>query len=477
MKSPRQRNLFETLDLVTRQTGVSVSHCSRDFCYLWASQEYATWIQLPLNEIIGRPIIDVLGKEAFESLRPNFERVLAGQTVHHQALAKYQSIGKRWISATHTPMLDVENKAIGWISVVVDITEHHRAEEAVRECERRFQLVANSAPVLMWMVGPDNSCTYVNKSWLDFTGRRLEEELGHGWVTGIHPDDQRRCIESCTRAFEKLLSHQMEYRLRRHDGEYRWILDTAVPRFNTDGSFAGYVGSGIDVTERKLAEDALANAGGKLIAAHEEERTRIARELHDDIGQRLSLLAIGLDLLQQRFEKLSPEALNQISELLGEANSLTTDVQTMSHNLHSSKIQILGLVEAMKSACHEFSQQHDMEIEFVSQDSYLPLPSEISLALFRVFQEALRNTSKHSGVRHAQVQLHKTNGEIQLVVSDSGKGFDVNSALQGRGLGLTSMRERVRLVDGTITIQSEPGRGTTISVTVPFKSDTSEDHP
>lgn len=470
MRSPRQRKLFETLDLLTRQTGVALTHCSRDLRYLWGSQEYANWIQLPLNAIIGRPILDVLGKEAFESLRPNLERVLTGVTVHHQALTNYQSIGKRWISATHTPTLDVDDNATGWISVIVDITEHRRVEEAVRECEERFELLANSAPVLIWMIGPDKSCTYVNKSWLEFTGRRLDEELGQGWATGIHPEDRRRCIEGCSHAFENLVSHQMEYRLRRHDGEYRWILDSAVPRFNTDGSFAGYVGCGIDVTERKLAEDAIANAGRKLIAAHEEERTRIARELHDDIGQRLSLLAIGLDQFQQRFEKLSPEALSEVSELLRQTSSLTTDVHAMSHNLHSSKIQMLGLLEAMKSACHEFSQQHDMEIEFDSQDSYLPLPTDISLGLFRVLQEALQNARKHSGVRRVRVQLRKTDGEIHLVVSDSGRGFDLNSALQGQGLGLTSMRERVRLVDGAITIQSEPNCGTTISATVPFES-------
>ncbi len=179
--------------------------------------------------------------------------------------------------------------------IIRDITERRRAEEAIRESEERFRLVANTAPVMIWTAGTDRKCSYVNKTWLDFTGRPLEAELGDGWTEGVHPDDSNRCLQTYTEAFNRRESFELQYRLRRKDGEYRWVLDDGVPRFNPDGAFAGYIGSCIDITERKLAEESLATIGRKLIEAHEEERTWIGRELHDDINQRLALLAIDLD--------------------------------------------------------------------------------------------------------------------------------------------------------------------------------------
>jgi signal transduction histidine kinase len=255
--------------------------------------------------------------------------------------------------------------------------------------------------------------------------------------------------------------------LRRRDGQYRWMLDIGVPRVHDDGSFAGYIGSCIDVTDQKIAEEAIANAGRKLIQAHEDERTRIARELHDDIGQRLSLLAIELDQLRQR---IPPEMAKHVADLLNEATGLTSDVHNMSHVLHSSKIEMLGLAAAMKSACEEFGKHHKMEIDFDSRDLHTHLLPEISVGLFRVLQEALCNASKHSGVKHVQVQLRETAGGIHLLVTDSGRGFDLDSAMRSRGLGLTSMQERVRSLNGTIAIQSVPMRGTVIDVRVPLKS-------
>src|SRR5256884_3344258 len=148
---------------------------------------------------------------------------------------------------------------------------------------------------MIWMSGPDKLCTYFNPPRLEFTGRTLREELGNGWAEGVHPEDLEPCLETYSQAFDRRESFQMEYRLRRHDGEYRWIFDHGVPRFNADGAFAGFIGFCIDVTGRKEAEEALSSVSRKLIEAHEEERTWIARELHDDIDQRIALLAVNLD--------------------------------------------------------------------------------------------------------------------------------------------------------------------------------------
>jgi PAS domain S-box-containing protein len=340
--------------------------------------------------------------------------------------------------------------------------------ETVRESERRFRLVANTAPVLIWMSGPDKLCNYFNQPWLEFTGRPLEAELGNGWSEGVHPEDLKNCLDTYTRAFDFRESFKMQYRLRRHDGEYRWLLDLGVPRLNPDGFFAGYIGTCIDVTDRKLAEEALAGVGRRLIEAHEEERSWLARELHDDINQRIALLAVQLDQGYPGPPNCSVEVSDHMRQVCQQLCDLGKDVQALSHRLHSSKLDYLGIVSAARSFCKELSEQKKVEIEFSHEGIPRSLPKEISLCLFRVLQEALQNAVKHSGERHFRVELLGSSEEIQLTVSDSGVGFDQQYVTDRRGLGLISMRERLQLVGGEFSIKSNPGCGTSIRARVPL---------
>lgn len=343
-----------------------------------------------------------------------------------------------------------------------------RAETQRRESEERFRLLANTAPVMIWTAGTDRKCSYVNKTWLDFTGRTFEAELGDGWVDGVHPDDSKRCFETYADAFNQRASFEMEYRLRRNDGEYRWILDHGVPRFDPDGTFAGYIGSCIDITDRKLAEEGLATMGRRLIEAQEQERAWIGRELHDDINQRLALLANELEQWSQN------TSTNEINELVRYTQTriaeVAHDVQGLSHRLHSSKLEYLGLATAAKSFCRELSEKNNVEIVF--QHAAIPddLPEEVSLCLFRVLQEGLQNAVKHSGVRSFAVDLQSTGESIELTVTDVGRGFEEQDAFTGHGLGLISMRERLQLVHGELSVKSQPGAGTTIRARVPLKT-------
>ncbi|HXJ89115.1 MAG TPA: ABC transporter substrate binding protein [Candidatus Binatia bacterium] len=372
----------------------------------------------------------------------------------------------RWLTARGKFYYANSGGAERMVGMSLDITDRKLAEQQVRESEERFRLVANKAPVMIWMSGSDKLCNYFNKPWLDFTGRTLEQELGNGWAEGVHHEDLASCLKTYSEAFDKREQFEMEYRLRRHDGDYRWIFDNGVPRFNADGSFAGYIGSCLDVTERKRAEEALSTIGRRLIEAHEEERTRIGRELHDDINQRLALLAVELD--QWSKDKSQSNFSAHLSHAQSRIMEISKDVQALSHRLHSSKLDYLGLASAAKSFCKEFSAKAKVEIQFNQSAIPATIPKDVSLSLFRVLQESLQNAVKYSGVEIFRVELRGTSDGIELVVSDNGKGFEEEEAFSRHGLGLISMRERMQMVRGVFSVKTRPGIGTMISARVPL---------
>ena len=199
---------------------------------------------------------------------------------------------------------------------------------------------------------------------------------------------------------------------------------------------------------------------GRLITLAEEERKHLARELHDDIGQRLSLLAVELDLLtiEQEFEGSVRDKLKQA---LAELKELTTDVHNLSHRLHSSKLQHLGLPVALKEVCRQIARQHDIEIELQAADPSSSLPEDVSLCFYRVAQEALSNVVKHSQSKRVEVHLSSSGGHVLLQIKDFGVGF--NPATQIDGLGLATMQERLRMVGGILSIRSAAGNGTELT--------------
>jgi len=354
--------------------------------------------------------------------------------------------------------------------------EHQQSLRESRESEQRFRLVANTAPVMIWMSGPDKLCNYFNQPWLDFAGRSLEAELGNGWSERVHPQDVTDCLDTYTCAFDLRESFRMQYRLRRHDGEYRWVVDIGVPRLSPEGLFAGFIGSCLDVTESKLAEEALGGMGRRLIEAHEEERTWIARELHDDINQRIALLTVQLKQWARHPPSSEANVRKHIGSVCEQLTDLGRDVQALSHRLHSSKLEYLGIGVAAGSFCKELSEQQQVEIDFSQEGIPHNLPKEISLCMFRVLQESLQNAIKHSGERRFKVELSGTSEQIQLTVKDLGVGFDPQDAFNHRGIGLISMRERLQLVGGELSIQSEPGHGTTINACVPLRAEAHHAH-
>ena len=306
-----------------------------------------------------------------------------------------------------------------------------------------------------------------NPALCSMLGYREDELCGMNCSEFANPEDS----EDDWALFQQLRAgiidrYSLEKRYVRKHGDQFWgRLNVSLWR-NGDGGAPLAFAFVEDITDRKLSELSLASVSRRLIEAQERERLRISRDLHDDIGQRLALLAIKLQQLQE-----DPfEARGRIAELQKWTAEIAADIQSLSHELHSSKLQLLGFAAATKSFCEEFEAQQKVEIDFRTDDLPTALPPDISLCFFRVLQESLRNAAKHSSVRHFEVRLWGISNEIHLTVSDFGVGFDNEAAKASRGLGLISMEERLKMLNGTFSIESQPEHGTTIHACVPFSS-------
>jgi PAS domain S-box-containing protein len=345
-----------------------------------------------------------------------------------------------------------------------------KVEEALRESEGRFRLAAQAGKMFAYEWDAATDLVVRSAESTQMLGVDEATQLtGQQVLTKVHPND-RQALSAALAALNAEKPYlQVSHRVVRPDGSVIWLERTSRAHFDEHGKMLRIVGMAVDITERKGTEEALSTMSRRLIEAQEQERTRIARELHDDLGQRLALLANELEQLQQDPSAL-PEVSGRMAELKNQAIELAMDIQTLSHELHSSRLEYLGIPAAMRGFCQELGKQQKVEIDFKSHDLPRFLSREISLCLFRVLQEALHNSVKHSGVRHFEVALWGASDAIHLRVSDSGAGFDSKAAKQSTGLGLISMEERLKLLKGTFAIQSQPMRGTTIHACVPLGS-------
>jgi PAS domain S-box-containing protein len=378
--------------------------------------------------------------------------------------------------------MDASGEASKMIGVNIDVTERKLADEARLEVNRTLEAQAallqsreqllkifvKYVPAAVAMLDHDMRYLQVSDRWCADFSLDSSQILGRSHYE-VFPDLPERWKEIHRRclAGETLRAEEDPWD---REGKTIWSRWEIRPWMNLNGVQGGILIFSEDITHRKNAEEELFDMSRKLIQAHEQERTRIGRDLHDDVVQRLALLTIELEGVQRDVPDSAGELGRRIGDLRIQTTQITNDVQLLSHELHSSKLEYLGIVGAAKNFCKEFGERQKLEIDFQSHDLPTAPPNELSLSLFRVLQEALRNATKHSGVKRFEVRLWGSTGEIHLTVSDLGAGFDTETALRSTGLGLTSMKERLRLVGGELSINSQPKGGTTIHARVPFNS-------
>jgi PAS domain S-box-containing protein len=430
---------------------------------LFVNPAFCSMLGFSEQELQGKHGVQFSPPEDAEKDWTLFQQLRAGSIDHYQLEKRYfRADGSLMWGHLSISLLRSSPSPLV-MAMVEEITDKKRAEEALRASEDLLKIFVKNVPAGVAMLDRDMRYLQVSDRWCADYSLDSSQAIGRSHYE-LYPDCPQRWKEMHRRGFDGETLRAEEDRWDRDDGTVTWVRWEIRPWRTSSGTIGGILIFAEDITRRKKMEEAISGMSRKLIESQEQERARIGRELHDDINQRLAMLAVELEQLQGNPSDVE----SHLQELRKRTIEISNDVQALSHELHSSKLEYLGAVKGMKSWCEEFGERQGIQIEFKSTELQSSVAPEIGLCLFRVLQEALHNASKHSGARRVEVQLREDQGEIHLVIRDSGRGFDSETAMQGRGLGLVSMRERVRMVNGTIAVESVLNDGTTIHVRVPL---------
>jgi PAS domain S-box-containing protein len=446
---------------------------------IWVSDAHGclTFLNRSWEDLTGRTIEALQGQGWIECIHPADQQrwqqrfsvaVQARQTFATEYRVRHVDGEYRWLLNHGVPRVSRAGSYRGHIGCCHDITERKEVEAALRASEERYRNVVEAQTDLICRYLPDTTLTFVNDAYCRFFGKTRQALLGRKFLDLI----PQSAVEAARQHVKSLIDTPRvvanEHEVLLPDGNIGWQqwVDHAI--FDGNGKVVEFQAIGRDITERRRAQEEIQALAGRLLSAQEEERRWVARELHDDVTQRLAVLAIETAKLERGLSKGQRALRHRLQTLHEQIVTLSTDVHGLSRKLHPSILEDLGLVDALASESFRLSEHGGLRVVFTHAHVPEVIPRHIALCLYRIAQEALHNILKYARAQEVQVNFTGEGDGLRLRLYDDGVGFDLTYARRKGGVGLTSMRERLRLIDGRLTIRSRPGTGTHIEVWVPL---------
>ena len=499
------------LRLITDSIPALVSYIDKNEQYRFVNKQYTDWFGIENEDLLGCTMTEVLGRQARDQLKLRVDQVLTGEVVTFESWLDYRAVGRRFVHVSYVPDVDKDGAVAGFYALVTDLTEQKRSEDLLASSEKRVQLLTDSfTDYAIISLDPDGVISSWNPGAEYIFGYSADEIIGKPASILFTPEDTARGVpvQELERARRSGRASDERWHIRK-DGS-RFFANGVMAPLYVGEALTGYAKIAADLTEKKRNSEALQRAYDememrvlertrelsetnaalieainerktserqkitllqRLVSSQEDERQRIARDLHDHLGQRLTALRLKLASLCDACKGdedlyLRATRLQQIAELID------TDVSFLAWELRPSVLDELGLVEAIETFIKEWSRHYDIAVDFHTTGlSEKRLDREMETHLYRITQETLNNVVKHSEASAVSVLLERSGDNVVLIVEDNGKGFDVARVMNsehglGRGLGLSGIRERAELIGGSMEIESEPGSGTTVYVRV-----------
>jgi len=447
------------------------------------------------KEIIGQSVYGLIAPEFRQRFIEFNENVCNG----NKGQIEFQIIGlrgtRRWMETHAVPMRDNSTGQTVQLAVTRDVTARREAGEKLRRSEEELRALADSIPQLAWMANPEGHVFWYNRGWYEYTGTTQDQMEAGGWLAVHDPNVLPRVLEKWNESVRTGTPFEMEFPLRGADGEFRWFLTRVSPFRDQDGKVTRWFGTNTNIDEQQqllrslseardqlekrvekrtaqlaTANESLRDLSARLLKVQDEERRRLARELHDSVGQILAALSMNISAVQSQSHKLDSQGAAAVAENVQLLEQVSREIRTISHLLHPPLLEIAGLASAIRWYVDGFSERSKIKVDLEIPSDFGRLPDDVELAVFRITQECLTNIHRHSGSATAAICIQQKGNRLTVQVRDDGKGippekqWELIESSQG-GVGFGGMRERVRQLGGTLKIQSDE-TGTVIIATL-----------
>jgi len=430
----------------------------------FVNQRWLEYTGLTLEEEIENPTRAVHPEDLPRVMEKWLVDMAAGGISEDEMRLRRADGEYRWFLVRTAPLRDEQGNVVKWYGLSIDIEDRKRAES-------QSWMLLDAIPQQIWSGPPDGTLDYCNERWRSYMGLGLEELRGNGWQTMLHRDDRERVLKAWHQAVTNGTPYEQEERHRGVDGTYRWFLSRGVPMRDTQGRIVRWYGTNTDIEDRKQAYEELRRLSGQLLLLQDEERRRIARDLHDSTGQDLVALATTLSQIHASIPSSSRKLRKLASQCQALADQCIRDVRTLSYLLHPPMLDEAGLEDAIRHYASGFTQRTGIDVQLEMSPRLGRMKPDVELALFRVVQESLTNIQRHSGSPLAKIRIERESAKVTLEISDKGTGISGslrrrNGKLSfGFGVGIPSMHERVKLIGGQLDMESSSS-GTTVRVTI-----------